>query len=323
VTSPARRPDPHAGPQHAGRGHAPHVHGVGAGTGQRRLAAALALLLAYLVAEVVVAVLTNSLALLSDAGHLLTDAGAIGAALWAIRLAARPARDAWTFGWKRAEIISALGNGVTMLVIAAVVAVEAVRRLVDSHPDVHAGPVLAVALVGIVVNVAVAWLLAGAHRGSLNIDGAYQHILTDLYGIIGTVLAAIVIITTGWMKADAIASLAVAVLMLRAGWALLRDSVRILLEAAPAGTSLEEIRRHLLASPYVLDVHDLHVWTVTSDLASLSAHLVIDDACFIDGHAPQILDLVQECLDGHFDVEHSTFQLEPRSHAEHEHGAHA
>ena len=304
-------------------GHAGHQHGIAVGADQRYLTGALALLLAYMVAEVVVAILANSLALLSDAGHMLTDAGAIAVALWAMRLAARPAQDAWTFGWKRAEILSALSNGVTMLVIAAVVAVEAIRRLVDGHPTIHGGPVLVVALVGIVLNVAVACLLARANRSSLNVEGAYRHMLTDLYGFIGTVVAAVVIITTGWMRADSIASLVVAALMVHAGWGLLRDSVRILLEAAPAGTSLDEIRRHLLEAPHVHDVHDLHVWTVTSGLASLSAHLVIDDSCFNDGHAPQILDRVQECLGGHFDVEHSTFQLEPRSHAEHEHGAHA
>jgi len=308
---------------HGADGHAGHQQGIAVDADQRYLTGALGLLLAYMVAEVVVAIVTNSLALLSDAGHMLTDAGAIAVALWAMRLAARPARDVWTFGWKRAEILSALGNGVTMLVIAAVVAVEAIRRLVDSHPDVHGGPVLVVALLGIVVNLAVAWLLAKANRSSLNVEGAYQHILTDLYGFIGTVIAAIVIITAGWMKADAVASLVVAALMVHAGWGLLRGSVRILLEAAPAGTSLDEIRRHLLEAPHVHDVHDLHVWTVTSGLASLSAHLVIDDSCFSDGHAPQILDQVQECLGGHFDVEHSTFQLEPRSHVEHEHGAHA
>lgn len=303
--------------------HAGHSHGITVGADRRLLAGALAVLLVYMVAEVVVAILTGSLALLSDAGHMLSDAGATGVALWAMRLAARPARDAWTFGWKRAEILSALGNAVTMVVIAAVVAVEAIRRLVDTHPHVRGGPVLVVAVVGIVVNIGVAWLLARANRSSLNVEGVYQHILSDIYGFLGTVVAAIVILTTGWMKADAIASLVVAALMLHAGWGLLRDSTRILLEAAPAGTSMAEIRRHLLEAPHVLDVHDLHVWTVTSELPSLSAHLVIDDSCFRDGHAPQILDRAQECLGGHFDVVHSTFQLEPRSHAEHEHAAHA
>lgn len=313
---------PHQNSEHA-HDEAGHSHGISAGADQRFLIGALALLLVYMAAEVVVAFLTGSLALLSDAGHMLTDAGAIGVALWAMRLAARPARDAWTFGWKRAEILSALANGVTMAAFAAVIAVEAIRRLVDSHPHIQAGPVLVLALIGIVVNIAVAWLLARANRSSLNVEGAYQHIITDLYGFIGTVVAAIIILTTGWMKADAIASLVVVALMAHAAWALLRESGRVLLEVAPAGTSIDEIRRHLLEVDHVRDVHDLHVWTVTSDLPSLSAHLVVDDDCFNDGHAPQILDEVQECLGGHFDVSHSTFQLEPRSHAEHEEGAHA
>jgi len=300
-----------------------HSHGISAGADQRYLISALVFLLVYMAAEVVVAFLSGSLALLSDAGHMLTDAGAIVVALWAMRLATRPARDAWTFGWKRAEILSALGNGVTMVAFAAVIAVEAIRRLVDSHPHVQGGPVLVLALVGIVVNIGVAWLLARANRSSLNVEGAYQHILTDLYGFIGTVVAANVILITGWMKADAIASLVVVALMLHAAWGLLKESGRVLLEVAPSGTSIEEIRRHLIEVDHVRDVHDLHVWTVTSDLPSLSAHLVVDDDCFNDGHAPQILDEVQECLGGHFDVSHSTFQLEPRSHAEHEEGAHA
>ncbi|HWU21900.1 MAG TPA: cation diffusion facilitator family transporter [Nocardioides sp.] len=286
------------------------------------MTAALALLVAYMAAEVVVALLTDSLALLSDAGHMLSDAGAIAVALWAMRLAARPAAGEWTFGWKRAEILSALGNGVTMLVIAAVVAVEAIRRLVDTSPDVDGGPVLVVALAGIVVNLAAAWALARANRSSLNVEGTYQHILTDLYGFVGTAVAAVVILTTGWVRADAVASLVVVALMLRSGWGLLRDSGRVLLEAAPAGTDLDGIRQHLLRVDHVHDVHDLHVWTVTSGHPSLSAHLVVDDSCFNDGHAPQILDRVQQCLGGHFDVEHSTFQLEPVSHAEHEHGVH-
>lgn len=302
--------------------HEGHSHGVAVDADRRYLTAALALLVAYMAAEVVVALITGSLALLSDAGHMLSDAGAIAVALWAMRLAARPAAGEWTFGWKRAEILSALGNGVTLLVIAALVAVEAVRRLVATSPDVHGGPVLVVALAGVVVNVVAAWLLARADRSSLNVEGAYRHILTDLYGFIGTAIAAVVILTTGWVRADAVASVVVVVLMLHSGWGLLRDSGRVLLEVAPAGTDLEGIRQHLLRVDHVHDVHDLHVWTVTSGHPSLSAHLVVDDSCFSDGHAPQILDQVQECLGGHFDVEHSTFQLEPRSHAEHEHGTH-
>ena len=302
--------------------HGGHGHGIAPGADQRYLLRALVLLVTYLVIEVVVALVTGSLALLSDGGHLLTDAGAIGVALWAMRWAARPARGAWTYGWRRVEILSALGNGVTLMVLAAVIAVEAIRRLVAGPPSVDAGPVLVLAVIGIVVNLALAWLLARAHRSSLNVEGAYQHVLTDLYGFIGTAIAAVVILATGWTRADAVASLVVVALMAHAGWGLLRESGRVLLEAAPADTSLGDIRRHLLEVGHVHDVHDLHVWTVTSDLPILSAHLVVDDACFNDGHAPQILDEVQECLGGHFDVEHSTFQLEPRSHAAHEPGAH-
>jgi len=175
-----------------------HQHGIAAGADRRYLGGALALLVVFLLGEVVVAVLAGSLALLSDAGHMLSDVGALVAALWAIRLAERPATGAWTFGWKRAEILSALGNGILLLVVAVVVAVEALRRLFTTHPDVQGGLVLAVALIGIVVNVAATWLMARADRRSLNVEGAYQHVLTDLYGFIGTVIAALVILATGW-----------------------------------------------------------------------------------------------------------------------------
>jgi cobalt-zinc-cadmium efflux system protein len=300
-----------------------HGHGLPAGEADRRyLTGALVLLVAFMLGEVVVAVIAGSLALLSDAGHMLSDVGALGAALWASRLAERPPSGSWTFGWKRAEILSALANGVTLLALAAVVAVEALRRLLTTHPDVRGGLVLAVALTGVGVNLAATWLLARASRRSLNVRGAYLHLLTDLYGFLGTVVAAILILATGWTQADALASLLVAGLMVHAGVALLDESGRVLLEAAPAGVALDDVRAHLLEVEHVRDVHDLHVWTVTSDLPVLSAHLVVDDSCFTDGHAPQILDQVQHCLGGHFDVEHSTFQLEPAGHSDHEPAAH-
>jgi len=298
-----------------------HSHALGTDSDRRYLWGALVLLGLFMVGEVITALVSGSLALLSDAGHMLSDVGAIAAALWAIRLAARPARGAWTFGWKRAEILSAAGNGVTLLVVGGVVAVEAVRRLF-SPPEVEGGPVLVVALAGVGVNIAAAWLLARANRASLNVRGAYQHILTDLYGFIGTAVAALLILTLGWTRADPVASLVVVALMVHAAWGLLRDSARVLLEAAPEHIDLDEVRAHLLRVEHVHDVHDLHVWTVTSDLPTLSAHLVVDDTCFIDGHAPQLLDAVQECLHGHFDVEHSTFQLEPAGHLAHEGGTH-
>jgi cobalt-zinc-cadmium efflux system protein len=298
-----------------------HQHGVSVEADRRQLWLALLVLLGFMVAEVAAAVVSGSLALLSDAGHMLSDVGAIAAALWAMRLAARPAGGKWTFGWKRAEIISAAGNGITLLVVAGILGVEAVRRLAEP-PEVEGGIVLGVALVGVVVNIVVAWLLARANRSSLNIEGAYQHILTDLYGFIGTAVAGVVILVTGWTRADSVASLVVVALMLRAAYGLLRDSGRVLLEAAPEGMDLIEVRRHLLEPEHVIDVHDLHVWTVTNGLPTLSCHIVIDDSCFRDGHAPALLDQLQDCLHGHFDVEHSTFQLEPASHAAHETGTH-
>jgi cobalt-zinc-cadmium efflux system protein len=307
---------------HAGHAHAGHAHAPVRDADRRYLAAALVLLVVFLVGEVVVAVLSGSLALLSDSGHMLTDVAAVALALVAARLALRPATGAWTFGMHRVEILSAAVNGVTLLVVAVIVAVEAVRRLVHP-PDVHGWPVVLTAVAGCLVNLLVAWLLARADRRSLNVEGAYQHVLTDLYGFLGTLVAGLVIVATGWTRADPLASLLVVALMLYAAWGLLRDSGRILLEAAPAGTDLAGMRGHLLQVPHVREVHDLHVWTVTSSLPALSAHVVVDDACFADGHAPQILDQIQECLSGHFDVEHSTFQLEPPGHADHEAGAHA
>ncbi len=235
--------------------------------------------------------------------------------------AARPAAGAWTFGWKRAEILSAAGNGITLLVVSGIVAVEAITRLIHP-PQVDGGPVVAVATAGIAVNIAAAWVLARASRSSLNVQGAFRHVLTDLYGFIGTVIAGIVILAAGWTQADAIASLIVVALMLKAAWDLLAASGRILLEAAPKTMDLDDVRAHLLATEHVRDLHDLHAWTVTSSLPALSAHIVIDDACFTEGCVPRLLDQLQSCLAGHFDVEHSTFQLEAAAHASHEPGTH-
>jgi cobalt-zinc-cadmium efflux system protein len=318
------------GGQHGGRGHGHgpggsggggHTHRPGPGTDARYLVVALLLLAAFMVAEVIAGVLSGSLALLSDAGHMLSDVGAIAVALWAIRLAARPASGAWTFGWKRAEILSAAGNGITLLVVSSIVTVEAVSRLLHP-PEVAGGVVIAVAAAGVTVSVAAAWALARADRASLNIQGAFRHVLTDLYGFIGTVIAGVIILATGWTQADAIASLVVVGLMLKAAWELLRDSGRILLEAAPKTMNLDDVRAHLLATEHVRGLHDLHAWTVTSNLPALSAHIIIDDSCFTDGCAPRLLDQLQACLAGHFDVEHSTFQLEAAAHASHEPGTH-
>jgi cobalt-zinc-cadmium efflux system protein len=274
-----------------------------------------------MVGEVTTAIAAHSLVLLADAGHMLTDAGALGIAIWATRLAERPTTDVWTFGFKRAEILSAAVNGIALLVIATIVTAGAVDRLL--HPSVIRGPVLIiVAGIGIGVNLGATFILAKANQTSLNIAGAFAHLLTDLWAFIATAAAGVVIVVTGFERADAIASLVIVGLMLRAAHGLLRDSGRVLLEAAPAAVDLTHVRSHLLQAPHVTDVHDLHAWVVTSDLPALSAHVVVSDNCFADGHAPQILDELQACLLGHFDVEHSTFQLEPPGHTDHETTAH-
>jgi cobalt-zinc-cadmium efflux system protein len=282
---------------------------------------ALGLIVAYMLVEVVVSLLANSLALLADAGHMLTDAGAIGGSLWAMHLAQRPTSPVWSFGLKRAEILAAAGNGVTLLVVAVLVGAEAIRRLV--HPDhVHGLPMLTVALAGVAVNLAAAWFLARASRRSLNVQGAFLHILTDLYGFLGTAAAAVIIIATGWMRADPVASLLVVGLVLAAAWRLLKASGHILLEGTPEAVDLDEVRRHLTEVPEVIAVHDLHAWTLTSELPALTAHVVVTEACLQDGSAGALLDRLQLCLASHFDVEHSTFQLEAASHADHEPGTH-
>jgi cobalt-zinc-cadmium efflux system protein len=305
-----------------------HHHGAGAGAGSisreadsRYLWLAMGLLVAFLVLEVVVALISGSVALLADAGHMLTDAGALAGALWAASLARRPARGIWTFGYSRAEILSATVNGLTLLLVAVVVGVESVRRLIHP-PEVEGLAVVLVAAVGGLVNVAATWILSRADRTSLNVEGAFQHLLTDAYAFGATFIAGLVLLLTGFERADPIASLVVVVLLVRAAWSLLRAGGRVLLEGAPEDVDLEAVRAHLLEAPHVRHVHDLHAWVVTSDLPALSAHVVIEPDCFSDGHAPQILDHLQACIRGHFDVEHSTFQLEPVGHSDHEHGAH-
>ncbi len=282
---------------------------------------ALGLGLVFMVFEVLGAVIAGSLALLADAGHMLTDAVALGASLWAARLATRPATGTWTFGLKRAEILSAAGNGLALVVVSALLAFEAVRHLI--HPAAVEGSiVVGLAAVGLAVNVVVVWVLRRASRSSLNIQGCFRHVLTDAYGFAATVAAGALIVATGFERADAIASLVVVALMLGAATSLLRDSGRVLLEGSPLGVDLDEVRLHLLETEHVSDVHDLHAWTVTSALPALSAHVVLQDSCFYDGHAARILDQLQSCLADHFDVEHSTFQLEAAGHLDHEPGTH-
>ena len=288
---------------------------------QRFLAAAFVLIVLFMAAEFSVGLAVHSLALVADAGHMLTDAGALALSIWAIRLASRPVTVQWTFGLMRAEILSAAVNGVLLLVIALGIAYEAVRRL--QHPQHVAGvAMIIVAIVGVVVNVIASVSVSRANQSSLNIQSVMGHLLTDLWAFVGTLVAGVVIATTGFRRADPIASLLVVMLMLRTSWTLLKSSGRVLLEAAPANVDLTEVHQHLLSVNHVNDIHDLHAWVVTSDLPALSAHVVIEGSCFTDGHAPQILDALQLCLTGHFDLDHSTFQLEPEEHAKHENSSH-
>jgi cobalt-zinc-cadmium efflux system protein len=299
-----------------------HAHGVSAEADKRYLIATLILLLAFMVFEVTTALVANSLALLADAGHMLVDVGAIAGSFVAIRMAARPATGSHTFGLRRAEILAAAGNGITLLLVSALVTFEAVQRLI--HPStVHGGVLIVVASVGVGVNVAASVILSRANRTSLNIQGAYRHILTDLYGFIGTVVAGIIIVTTGFSRADSIASLIVVGLMVKAAVQLLRPALRILLEGTPEGIDLEEVRQHLLELPEVASVHDLHAWTLTSSLPILTAHVVVTDQCISQGQVGRVLDHLQSCLAGHFDVEHSTLQLEAIGHIDHEVGGFA
>jgi cobalt-zinc-cadmium efflux system protein len=288
---------------------------------ERLMLVGLSLLSAFLVGELIAAVFAHSLALLADAGHMATDVMALAAAVLAARLARRPAVGHWTFGLARAEVLSALFNGATLLVVAAIVTVESIRRLV--HPvDVTGATLVIVAAVGLVVNLVVHAVLHRGDHHSINMKGVVAHVLTDAYAFAATIVAGVVVMTTHWHRADPIASLVVVVLLLRAARGLLTESGRVLLEAAPSELDLALVRRHLIEADYVVDVHDLHVWTVTSGLPALSVHVVISEDCFTTGRAPQLLDELQACLAGHFDVEHSTFQLEPAGHADHEAATH-
>jgi cation diffusion facilitator family transporter len=294
-----------------------HGHGTAAAGRRVRLAVVLALTVAVLVAELVGAALSGSLALLADAGHMATDALGIGLALGAITLAQRPARGRRTFGWQRLEILAAVTNGLLLLGVCAFVVVEAVRRIGDP-PEIASGVMLGIAVVGLAVNLAGLALLRGGRGESLNVRGAYLEVLGDALGSIAVIVAAVVIASTGWTPADTLASLVVAALVLPRAWQLLREALDVLLEAAPRGVDLERVRSHMKQVDGVLDVHDLHAWTITSGLPVLSAHVVVSDEALEVGHGGRVLDSLCACLGDHFDVEHCTFQLEAPGHADHE-----
>jgi cobalt-zinc-cadmium efflux system protein len=286
-------------------GHDHALHGRDAD--QRALKTALALILAFMVAEVVAGAIASSLALLSDAAHMLTDAAALAISIAAARLATRPAAGSMTYGLGRVEILSAQANGVTLLVLGGVIIYEAIVRLV-SPLDVHGALVLVIALVGIAVNLAATTILSRGSGGerSLNVEGSYRHLLTDLYGFIATAIAAIVILATGFARADAIASLLIAALMWHAAYGLLKASGRVFLEAAPAGLDPGEIGHVLAAQPGVIEVHDLHVWEVTSGFPALSAHVVVRAGS--DCHA--LRRELQRLLEDRFKLSHTTLQVD-------------
>ena len=288
--------------------HDHHEHGAPPATGRadrRLLAVSFGLVLVFMAAEVVFGILASSLALLADAGHMLTDAAALALALAAAWLAGRPAAGRWTYGFGRVEILAAQINGLTLLVIGAWIVYEAIRRLVDP-PEVDAAVVGIVALAGIVVNLVVVALLSRARRQSLNVRGAYLHIVTDLAAFVGTGLAALVILATGWNRLDPIASLIVAGLMFAAAWSLLRESGRIFLEGAPESAPPADVGPTIAGHPGVVETHDLHVWTVTDGFPALSAHVLVEPGA--DCHRIRLE--LESLLHERFAIDHTTLQVE-------------
>lgn len=265
-----------------------------------------------MVVQVVGALLTGSLALLADAAHMFTDASALVIALIAAAVSARPADDRRTFGYQRAEVFGALINAIILIVLATTVGIEAVGRLVDPGETEVAGPLmLVVAAVGLIANAISMWLLSRAQQTSINVRGAYLEVMGDLIGSAMVIVAAVVIVTTGWIPADAIASLMIAVLIIPRAIALLREVFSVLAESAPKGTAVADIRTHLLGYDGVVSVHDVHVWQLTRGAPVFTAHVAVAPELFADGRSAALLSKMQSCLAEHFDVEHSTFQLEP------------
>lgn len=296
---------PGHGHDEAGLGSGGHSHGVAADADRRYLSGALALIVAFLITEVVVGLIAGSLALITDAGHMLTDAASIVLALIAIRLSAKPAQGRWTYGYKRAEILSAQANGLTLLLLAVWFIYEGIRRLIDP-PEVEGLLVFLTAVVGIAINIAAAWLISKANRTSLNVEGAFQHILNDLYAFIATAIAGLVVMLTGFARADAIAALIVAALMIKAGYGLVRDSGRIFLEAAPANLDPGLIGPAMAGRPGVAEVHDLHIWDVTSGMPALSAHILVDPT----GDCHAVRRDLELLLRGDYQIDHTTLQVD-------------
>ncbi|MFV8132024.1 cation diffusion facilitator family transporter [Streptomyces syringium] len=295
----------------------PGTSGTAAAAYRGRLRIALGITLTVLVAEIIGAALTGSLALLADAGHMATDAVGVSMALVAIHFANRPASARRTYGYARAEILAALLNCLLLLGVGGYILFEAVDRLINPT-DVPGGMTVVFGLIGMVANVISLALLMRGQKESLNVRGAFLEVLSDALGSLAVVVSALVIMATGWTQADPIASLVIGLMIVPRTLKLLREALDILLEAAPKDVDMDEVRAHIIALPGVMDLHDLHVWTITSGMPVLSAHVVVDQSALETGGHEKMLHDLQGCLGEHFDVEHCTFQLEPSGHAEHE-----
>lgn len=299
-----------------GHGHG-HGHGAARAADRRRLRIVLAVTATVMVVEVIGAFVTGSLALLADAGHMATDAAAVVLALGALFVAGLPGGKRSTFGYHRAEILAALVNAVVLLVVCGYLAWAAIPRLLDpAHVD--GGAMVAFALVGLIANGVSLTVLGRADGESLNMRGALNEVLADLLGSVLAVLSGVAILVADWHRADPIASLLIAAMILPRSVALLRDAAVVLLEIAPAGLDLDDVEQHVLGVPGVVDVHDLHAWTITSGLPSLSAHVTVTDEALAARGVGAVLDDLCACVAEHFGVRHATFQVEPVSHRSHE-----
>ena len=301
---------------------ADHSHDAGGLVDHRgRLALVLGITVGVLVVEVVGAVISGSLALLADAAHMLTDVAGLTLGLVAAVLARRPVTSARTWGWRRAEVLGAAAQAALLLVVGVYVMVEGVRRLVEP-PEVATTAMIVFGVVGLAGNVVGLLVLAGSRGDNLNMRAAFLEVVNDALGSVAVLVAAVLIATTGWLRADAVASLVIGVLIVPRTVRLLRETGHVLLESTPIGLDLDAVRQRLLSMEHVHDVHDLHASQVATGLPVLTAHVVVDDSCFHDGHLASMLDEAQRCLHDEYDVEHSTIQFEALSHAAHEHGTH-
>jgi cobalt-zinc-cadmium efflux system protein len=290
---------------------------------QGRIAVALGVTLAVFVLQVIGSLITGSLALLFDSAHVLTDAGGLVMALVAARLVARPSTNRRTWGFARAEVLAATAQAAILLAVGLVVLVEGVQRLF--HPaEIASNEMIIFGAIGLLGNVISLFVLMGGRSKNFNMRAAFLEVMNDALGSVAVIIAAIIISTTGWMQADAVVAMLIGVMILPRTVKLLLETIGVLLESTPAGLDLAKVREHILELDHVHEVHDLHASQIATGLPILSAHVVVDEGCFHDGHAPKMLDALQKCVAGHFDVsvEHSTFQLEPVGHSEHEPGAH-